>query len=615
MGAAVLTACLLGGLPFAATAANSGGTVEGYNGNRFYRYVGDGSGDVIIESENDTYGGNPVTLQGVFGGRQETGDVENRTIIIGDATHAPNIREAYGGKTANGSANNNTLTFQNGRITGAYSIYGGTCLTGSADHNTVTITGNAKTDGQVFGGSCGSSASWNSVNIEGSAEVGGNVWGGSSEHRGSVAEHNTVTISGGSVKGDVIGGASGGNGKATHNTVTISGGSVGKNVIGGQTTDSYGKAINNTVRISGTPTLSSATLYGGRWDGFFCNDISTGNTLEILNSGISVAGVENFEKLAFTLPATITKGGTMLTASGSVVFPASATISVMVAGTQVPALNAGDEITLIEAAPLAITPTLTPATAASYFTVDKDSTGKKLIATALTDLAALPAHAVYGSTPQGGEVTCDQPKVTEGIGATTCTATASAIAAAGATFDPDSMTVSSGTGTLINCRENTCTLTGVTSEVTVTATFTLNEYSVSDATPTGAGGTMDCPSAKVTYFDTPTCTAQPDTGYIFTGATATYANGSNANISCDTDTKKCTLTGVLDDVTVTGVFSPPAPPTPQPPQPQPQQPRQPYVISNTPTMGELGLLLSGLALAGAAAPALRQRERKARKHD
>ena len=30
-------------------------------------------------------------------------------------------------------------------------------------------------------------------------------------------------------------------------------------------------------------------------------------------------------------------------------------------------------------------------------------------------------------------------------------------------------------------------------------------------------------------------------------------------------------------------------------------------------MGELGLLLSGLALAGAAAPALRRRERKERK--
>ncbi|MBQ6657486.1 MAG: hypothetical protein IJM64_09435 [Ottowia sp.] len=37
--------------------------------------------------------------------------------------------------------------------------------------------------------------------------------------------------------------------------------------------------------------------------------------------------------------------------------------------------------------------------------------------------------------------------------------------------------------------------------------------------------------------------------------------------------------------------------------------------NSSPTLGELGLLLSGIALAGAAAPALRRRERKARKQD
>ncbi|MBQ6656113.1 MAG: IPTL-CTERM sorting domain-containing protein, partial [Ottowia sp.] len=37
--------------------------------------------------------------------------------------------------------------------------------------------------------------------------------------------------------------------------------------------------------------------------------------------------------------------------------------------------------------------------------------------------------------------------------------------------------------------------------------------------------------------------------------------------------------------------------------------------SSSPTMGELGLLLSGLALAGAAAPALRRREKRGKKAD
>ena len=61
-------------------------------------------------------------------------------------------------------------------------------------------------------------------------------------------------------------------------------------------------------------------------------------------------------------------------------------------------------------------------------------------------------------------------------------------------------------------------------------------------------------------------------------------------------------------------------------QPQPQQPQQPSggdgttpqpggirVSSDTPTMGEVGLLLSGIALAGAGAGALRRRERQGKK--
>ncbi|MBO7411935.1 MAG: hypothetical protein J6T92_08440, partial [Ottowia sp.] len=54
---------------------------------------------------------------------------------------------------------------------------------------------------------------------------------------------------------------------------------------------------------------------------------------------------------------------------------------------------------------------------------------------------------------------------------------------------------------------------------------------------------------------------------------------------------------------VTGVPDPTPDPTPAPY----------HSDSSSPTMGELGLLLSGLALAGVAAPALRRRERKARK--
>ena len=57
---------------------------------------------------------------------------------------------------------------------------------------------------------------------------------------------------------------------------------------------------------------------------------------------------------------------------------------------------------------------------------------------------------------------------------------------------------------------------------------------------------------------------------------------------------------------------PPPPPTPDPtPTPVPYY----YSDDSSPTMGELGLLLSGIALAGAAAPALRRREKQGKKAD
>ncbi|MBR3991094.1 MAG: IPTL-CTERM sorting domain-containing protein, partial [Clostridia bacterium] len=124
---------------------------------------------------------------------------------------------------------------------------------------------------------------------------------------------------------------------------------------------------------------------------------------------------------------------------------------------------------------------------------------------------------VTGDKLAGGEVVCEHGAVWERIGITTCTATA----AAGATFDANSMTVQSGTGTLINCSSDgaSCTLKGVTQDVTVSATFT-------KAPPPSAGN-----------------------------------------------------------------------------------------AAAVPTLGDIGLLLSSIALAGAAVPALRRRERKARKHD
>ena len=218
-------------------------------------------------------------------------------------------------------------------------------------------------------------------------------------------------------------------------------------------------------------------------------------------------------------------------------------------------------------------------------------------------------YGVMVNSATGGSVKCDpDTDIEHGTGTSDCTVTEDP----GYTFG--GMTVDSGTGD-ISCSGLVCTLSKLESSVAVQPTFTLNEYSVSDATPAGSGGSMNCAS-PVKHGESTRCDAAPDAGYAFD--TMDIDQPGKATLgTCDAN--GCELTGVVGDVTVTGVFKA-LPPTPQPQQPSDNggatpQPRQPYVISNTPTMGELGLLLSSLALVGAAAPALRRREKQGKKAD
>ncbi|MCL1980635.1 MAG: autotransporter outer membrane beta-barrel domain-containing protein, partial [Proteobacteria bacterium] len=169
-------------------------------------------------------------------------------------------------------------------------------------------------------------ASGNSVDISGSAQVRGVVYGGyaSSVSGDATASDNTVTISGGTVSGDVIGG------KAW----SVSGTRM---------------ATGNTVTIGGTANLSAAKLYGGYFGGTgIAGDIWTGNTLNVMNSGMSVAGISNFENLNFYVPSTMVANETMLTV-GSAVDISNSKVGVGINGATT-ALHIGDTITLINAA-------------------------------------------------------------------------------------------------------------------------------------------------------------------------------------------------------------------------------------------------------------------------
>ncbi|MBO7411908.1 MAG: hypothetical protein J6T92_08305, partial [Ottowia sp.] len=130
---------------------------------------------------------------------------------------------------------------------------------------------------------------------------------------------------------------------------------------------------------------------------------------------------------------------------------------------------------------------------------------------------------------------------------------------------------------------------------------------------TAEGGSIACPTS-VPYAGG-SCTVTPDAGYAF-AKELVFDPVDAAAVEACTDTG-CTIL-VKGGVTVKAVFTKAPDPTPTPdpdPAPTPNPTPAPYHDDSSPTMGELGLLLSGLALAGAAAPALRRRERKGRKQD
>ena len=91
---------------------------------------------------------------------------------------------------------------------------------------------------------------------------------------------------------------------------------------------------------------------------------------------------------------------------------------------------------------------------------------------------------------------------------------------------------------------NPCTLTNVTANKSVTASFTLNSYPITATANPVAGGSVSCTPNPVNYGSNSVCTATANTGYTF----ASF-NGDCTGVS------PCTLTNVTSNKTVTANFT------------------------------------------------------------
>ncbi|MDO4795992.1 MAG: hypothetical protein Q4A28_08665, partial [Brachymonas sp.] len=323
----------------------------------------------------NTVGVKSGTMAGnVYGATPSAADIsaeQNKVFVEGGRIGG----DVHGASTSgiNASASNNTVTISGGLIQGA--TYGGQA-TGDKAHakgNTVTITGGTfgpgpeTRAGYIYGGdSWNGAAEDNRVEINGSdAEIEGTVFGGLSKDIASpsdvrVSRNNTVTITAGTVTGQVIGGKAGraagnladgntviingadaeirgqimgGHGRnATNNTVRISAGKIANNVYGGYadagTTPSGAEqmqATGNKLIIEGQPNfferivsgqLTGPELYGGYSQTASAN-VRTGNTLEMRTKDVAVKNIHNFERINFYLPADIEADDKVLTLTDS----------------------------------------------------------------------------------------------------------------------------------------------------------------------------------------------------------------------------------------------------------------------------------------------------------
>ena len=255
---------------------------------------------------------NSVTLTGgtfagdIYGAKATSGDTGDNKVTITAGTVQASVYGASGG-TGGGS---NIVTLGTSgtdgpTITGNVYAYDGT---GVSSFDAVSVA-SGSVGGTIYGAKT-DTATYNTVTVSGGSV--GNIYGAySSNSNGGVVDNNTVTLSGGTVTGDVYG-AYGVSASVGSNTVNLQGSTVKGSVYAGSSES--GSASGNTINLYSTD-VSGASLYGGGGTG----SEFTNNTLNVYTLGNSVANIGNFQNINFYIPDTAktTADATMLTVTGT----------------------------------------------------------------------------------------------------------------------------------------------------------------------------------------------------------------------------------------------------------------------------------------------------------
>lgn len=227
---------------------------------------------------------------------------------------------------AEDASGNNIVVTENNTDSG---IYGGRADSdnGTASNNTVTVNSGNFT--WIYGGE-GQHALNNQVIIRGG--IVRNIYGGmgvitiNNNGIGNQIRGNIVTISGGTIIGEVSAGA------------------LAFDYKPGSYTNSF--VTENVINIYGNPDLSNATL-SGAWNNY--GNKSDHNNILNLAVPITAKNISYFGTLNFFIPKTMTNGGTMLTLTDTSGTNLSGTAirAAMQGGST---LDTGDTVTLIRSA-------------------------------------------------------------------------------------------------------------------------------------------------------------------------------------------------------------------------------------------------------------------------
>ena len=299
---------------------------------------GTAAGFIRAESNSDNVTNNTLTFKDrhyakdLFGGFTfGKGNVTGNKVFIRQSSAIPgSVTEGvYGGVTdGGGHAENNEVTFEGKRTNG--DLIGGMTTRRSASPSAPNGKGNAINNKVTL-----------KAGIVGSASDPKSVYGGyTTERSDGNAISNKVFIEGGSVMGDVLGGAANAGGNATDNQVTVKGGDVHQLVYGGYSAN--GNATGNTVTMAGNGTIHqhiyggwaangnatgntvnlgdgtanavgtiTGTIYGGR-NTSGTKDQTTGNTLNV-NANAAALNIENFSTINFHLNSHMNMSNPLLT--------------------------------------------------------------------------------------------------------------------------------------------------------------------------------------------------------------------------------------------------------------------------------------------------------------